>query len=115
MRYDSEKNANYLNTWDVIKQAWKKKTTKVVKESVSSLAPLPAPSDIDINYVAIVLDGEVREVIRAESKLAALLLSGPEFVPVEGSPNRPTIGWKYDKGSFTEPEHTHEHGHNHGH
>lgn len=42
--------------------------------------PPPPPENISINHIAIILDGRVEEVIRCENRLAALLLSEPNFV-----------------------------------
>ena len=119
MKFDAEKNVNQLNTWDVIKSFFDNKFGKVIKEDAFSKAPVPAPQNAEINYVAIVLDGYVQEVIRAENKLAALLLSGPEFIGIKDAPDRPTIGWSYSDGVFEKPDSEyfkeHNHGHNHPH
>ena len=46
----------------------------------SPIVPPPPPENININHIAIILDGRVEEVIRCENRLAALLLSNPKFV-----------------------------------
>lgn len=62
------------------------------------------PVDISIATIAIVLDGEVQEVIRAQDRMAALFLSGPEFIEVpEDLQVKPTIGWKYSDYKFVNP------------
>lgn len=59
------------------------------------------PSGIDVATIAIVLDGEIQEVIRAQDRMAALILSNPEFVEIPDTlPEKPTIGWFYKDGSF---------------
>lgn len=61
------------------------------------------PADVTINTIAVVLDGQVQEVIRAENRMTALLLSSPEFVVVDGISPTPTIGWEYSNGEFFSP------------
>ena len=114
MKYDAENNAMYLNTWDLVKNLWKKKTEKQVKESATVDGPTPAPPGAKINLIAIVIDDEVQEVVRAENRLASLLLSSPQFIELEDVHNRPTIGWKFDGEKFVAPsndpsEATHRH------
>lgn len=46
--------------------------------------------------VAFVLDDEVQEVIRAEEKIAAILLSEPTIIDITNLDQKPTIGWKYN-------------------
>lgn len=85
-----------------------KKLPKYSRESKRAVAniggPPKAPDGIDINTIAIVLDGRVEEVIRAQNRLAALLLSEPEFVQFDPSVERPTIGWFYENGKFVNPD-----------
>ena len=38
------------------------------------------PKDVNINHIAVVLDGKVEEIVRCQNRLAALLLSEPIFV-----------------------------------
>lgn len=38
------------------------------------------PKDVNINHIAVVLDGRVEEIVRCQNRLAALLLSEPIFV-----------------------------------
>jgi hypothetical protein len=45
----------------------------------------------------------VQEVIRAENRMTALMLSEPEFVLVPKGTKSPTIGWYYKDGEFTNP------------
>lgn len=47
--------------------------------------------------VAIVIDGKVEEIMRAEVRLAALLLSEPAFVDITDMGNRPYIGYLYNE------------------
>ncbi len=55
----------------------------------------------NINYVAIVLDGVVEDVMRCQDRLAALILSNPQFVEFDPEKDRPQIGLtKYENGKF---------------
>jgi hypothetical protein len=76
-------------------------TVDTVKE------PKSMHSDVKIYSIAIVLDDEVQDVIRTETKLAAMLLSDPTFVDITDLEMKPGIGVKYnsEKGEF---EHHHE-------
>jgi hypothetical protein len=52
----------------------------VEDEEIEVLRERKTPKNVSINHIAVILDGQVQEVIRAENRLAALLLSDPEFV-----------------------------------
>jgi hypothetical protein len=57
--------------------------------------------DSEISYLAIVLDGKVEDIMRAQNRLAALLLSGPEFVEFHPKHENIIIGkTKYVDGEF---------------
>jgi hypothetical protein len=85
------------------------KNRKVLtKQPIQGNGPLPQPNGIQINYIAVVLDGRVEEVIRAENRLAALFLSNPTFIEFSPDGIRPTIGWGYDGEKFTNPNETHK-------
>ena len=63
--------------------------------------PPPPPPSEEIGYLAIVLDGVVEDVMRAQPRLVALLLSNPEFVEFDPEKDRPQIGQtKYQNGTF---------------
>lgn len=66
---------------------------------------LKQPKQPKIFYTAIVLDGEVVEVLMSEPRLQAILLSEPKFVEINDLEVKPHIGWKYDKDSdsFIDP------------
>lgn len=60
--------------------------------------------DGDINHIAIVLDGVVEDVMRAQNRLAALVLSQPQFIEFDPEVDRPQIGQtRYEKGNFVYP------------
>lgn len=79
-------------------------TTKEPVDENNPLAPVNPPAGIEINTIAIVLDGEVQEVIRTQNRMAALMLSEPKFVDISALPTKPTIGWLYDGKTFRKPE-----------
>lgn len=54
----------------------------------------------EINYVAIILDGVVEDVIRCQNKMAALLLSEPQFVEFDPKEEPVVLGTKFVDGSF---------------
>lgn len=63
-----------------------------------------APKDIQVNHIAIVLNGQVEEILRAQNRLAALLLSNPTFVSFDPKEVYPRIGLtKYINGEFKNP------------
>lgn len=69
--------------------------------------PKEMHSEVKIYSIAIILDGEVQDIIRTEAKLAAMILSDPIFVDTTDLEKNPGIGTKYDseKGEFI---HNHE-------
>jgi hypothetical protein len=83
---------------------------KKVKKQKAVIAPKrppvnAQPSNIQVATIAVILDGEVQEVIRAQDRMAALFLSEPSFVEVpEYLEDRPTIGWLYKDGTFSKKE-----------
>lgn len=89
-----------LNTIDYIKEFLKKR--KIVKSSVNK-NDMPL-LDTSANHIAVILDGEVQEVLRAENRLTALFLSNPQFVEFDPNKVYPRAGWKYSDGLFVEPE-----------
>lgn len=75
-----------------------KKKNKVIKQP--SIKEVTVPTQpLNVSTIAVVLDNKVEEVLMAEGRLAALLLSNPEFVEVKEN-NRPQIGWEYDGEDF---------------
>jgi hypothetical protein len=99
-----------LSTWDLVKMGIHKLVgTKVKLPAVMDLPSPPPP--VKINHIAIVLDGRVEEVIHTENRMAALLLSEPQFIEFEETAATPTIGWTWDGAQFTAPDNQ---GHVHG-
>jgi hypothetical protein len=85
---------NYITTWELFRRYLASKLP-VPKESVVDYnANLlnSAPANLQINYIAIVIDGKVEEVMRAQNKMAAMLLSSPTFVEFDPNEIYPIIG-----------------------
>lgn len=74
------------------------------KVELTSNAIPPSPPRSKINHLAVILDNEVQEIMRAENRLAALLLSGPTFVEFDPDEVRPEIGWTYVDEKFSDGE-----------
>lgn len=73
---------------------------KIIKESPkkdSFNEPRKMHSDVNIYSVAIVLDGQIQEIIRTEARLWALLLSNPQFIDITENESRPMLGWEYNE------------------
>ncbi len=95
-----------LSTLDIIK-AWfsKRKRFENKQSLLYNLAP-PEPFGEKIVTIAIVLDKEVQEIIRAQSGLASLFLSNPSFEEIGQNLDPgdvPAVGWKYIDGRFFNP------------
>lgn len=97
-----------VTTLDLLKRYLSLKVEKMsgVKKSVinPNVSPLDQMAGIEINHIAIVIDGEVQDVIRAQNKMAAMILSDPEFVFFEPSETTVKLGFKYQDGKFIDPE-----------
>lgn len=106
-----------VTTLDLIK---KYIDSKIVKPKESAEDPrvslLPPGGSDGINYIAVILDGKVEDVIRAQNRMTALLLSEPIFVEFNPKIVYPKIGiTEYADGIFTntmeiEDPHKHSHG-----
>lgn len=85
---------NYITTWELFRRYLASKIPQP-KESVSANNESMlnyAPPNIQINHIAMVIDGKVEEVIRAQNKLAAMLLSNPTFVDFDPNEIYPVLG-----------------------
>ena len=103
--HDHSHEVKNITTLELIRMWLQKKigvTTKQPAVHVHESSPTP-PAHGQINTLAIVMDGVVQEVIRAENRMTALMLSEPEFVLVPTGTKSPTIGWYYKDGEFTNP------------
>jgi hypothetical protein len=94
----------HLTTWQLLKLwIFKKSQPKPEKININSNKTPVIPSDMEITSIAVILDGEVQEILRAENRLSALLLSDPEFIEFNPDEVIPAIGWAYDGTSFIQP------------
>lgn len=85
---------------------------KFAKSEIKKQSPegngstMPDPSTWDeISYIAIVVDGKVADVMRAQPRMASILLSQPlfvEFDPENGT--RPMVNDEYKDGKFIHNE-----------
>lgn len=89
----------YLNTWDLIKRFFAKRK-KVEKQSLENGFDVQPKTIPNVNHMAVVIDNEVQEILRAQNRLAALLLSNPEFIEFDPKEVHPKIGWNYVDGEF---------------
>lgn len=94
-----------LTTWDLIKRPFVKENPFSKKNPISGNGAPPPPPSENINHLAVILDGEVQEILRAENRLAALFLSQPEFIEFDpDSDNVAKLNSRYIDGKFIEPE-----------
>lgn len=77
------------------------------KAKSKSLDTNPTPEAIKVYFMAIVLDGEVVDVLRASQKLADILLARPEFIAFSPSESPVEVGMGYSDGVFVHKEHNH--------
>jgi hypothetical protein len=95
-----------LSTLDIIKGWFSKRKKFENKQSLLYNLVPPEPFGEKIVTIAIVLDEEVQEIIRAQSGLASLFLSNPSFEEVSQNLDPgdvPAVGWKYIDGKFFNP------------
>jgi hypothetical protein len=75
-----------------------KPKTKISEKKMQAMPTLPEDR---ITHIAIVYDNVVEDVMRAENRLASLLLSNPEFIEFDPTKEKLEIGFtKYEKGKF---------------
>ena len=110
-----EHSHNQLTTGQLIRR-WLESKLPTPKDSPidpSITLNRPTPSNIEVNHIAIVLDGVVEEVLRAQNRLAALLLSNPEFVEFDPNEVYPQISTRYEDGKFIDADHNPNAQHDH--
>lgn len=82
----------------------KARRSKIEKKPLYSNTPPPAPVGENINTIAVILDGEVQEMLSTLDRMAALFLSEPTFALVPKDLDAaPQIGWAYKDGTFSPP------------
>jgi hypothetical protein len=97
---------NYITTWQLFRRYLESKLPTQKQSAIDYNASLlnSAPKDIQINHIAIILDGRVEEIIRAQNRLSALLLSDPVFVEFDPTQVYPKIGiTEYRNEEFVDP------------
>jgi len=92
-----------ITTLDLIKMAVLKSLDgkKAKKSVVSENGIMPDMSRMnDISTLAIVVDNEVVDVMRAQPRLSSILLAEPKFVKINKEDGGVRIGDKYLDGKF---------------
>jgi hypothetical protein len=69
-----------------------------------NISPLDRMPNVEINHLAIVLDGKVQDVMRTQNRMAALLLSEPQFILFDPKETQIGIGYDYIDGKFVKNE-----------
>lgn len=92
-----------VSTLDIIKMAilrtMNRKKTK--KSAISQNGIMPDMSRMnDVSTLAIIVDGEVVDVMRAQSKMTSILLANPIFAKIDDSAGHVRIGDTYKDGVF---------------
>jgi hypothetical protein len=92
-----------ITTLDLIKRYLDSKIPKPKEKAENpNISLLPGGAD-NVNYIAVVLDGRVEDVIRTQNRMAALLLSEPIFVEFDPKTVYPQIGvTEYKDGAFVQ-------------
>lgn len=100
--HDHSENIRVLTTREIVRDFFTRRRKYRSKISLDSNAIPPAPPESKINHLAIILDGEVQEIMRAQNRLAALLLSQPLIVEFDPEEVKPNIGWSYKEEEFSQ-------------
>lgn len=97
--YEEMTTLELINLWIISKLPRVKE--KIVNEQ-HNLRQGPPPPPADVKHIAIILDGVVEDVILAQPRLSALLLSNPIFVQIDTSKDvKPQVGiTRYEDGKF---------------
>lgn len=95
-----------VTTLDLIKRYLDARTRRLLrsKEPIQNFNKSMIDELGDINHIAIVLDDTVEDVIRAQNRLAALLLSNPKFVEFNPESTKVMQNYKYVDGKFISPD-----------
>lgn len=95
-----------VTTLDLIRRYFSLKINKMLfqKSSVtnSNISPLDQIPDVEVNHIAIMIDGVVEDIMRTQNRLAAILLSEPTFAEFDPRKQQPQIGNKYINGEFVD-------------
>lgn len=97
-----------VTTLDLIKRYLSLKIQKMTATKRPAMNPNVSPLDqmpnIEVNHIAIIIDDEVQDVMRAQNRMAAMLLSEPKFVLFDPKETQVRIGYKYVDGKFVKNE-----------
>jgi hypothetical protein len=97
-----------VTTLDLLKRYLSLKIDKMSRKKKPAMDPnislLDRTPSMDVNHIAIVLDGKVQDIMRAQNRMAALLLSGPEFIMFDPKETQIGIGFDYINGKFIKNE-----------
>lgn len=97
-----------LGKKDLAKEYSEWKTEQHRLEHEGSLGHNPEPENVEIYHLAIVIDGEVYDVMRTQKALADVLLARPEFILFSPSEQKVYHNMKYIDGKFVDDgEHQH--------
>jgi hypothetical protein len=104
-----------LSTWDLIKDAYRIFVGRKINPKRSPVNPngmVPDPrSWPKVHHLALVVEGELMDVMVVQPKFASVLLSQPTFIEVSPETHGSLVlGSKYVDGKFVAPENTHVHG-----
>lgn len=97
---------NYITTWELFRRYLISKLPTQKQSAIDYNASIlnSAPKNVQINHIAVILDGKVEEVVRAQNRLAALLLANPKFVAFDPQDVYPRIGiTEYKDDEFVDP------------
>lgn len=83
----------------------KKQIKKISPKQSDFKAPKQYHEENKIYSIAFVLDGEVQDILRAEERLWALLMSQPLILDITDLEQKPQINWTYNEetGEFKDP------------
>lgn len=95
-------------TLDLVKEYLRLKINQMnpIKRSLSNsnVSMIDSLPKEQVNHIAIVLDGKVQEILRAQNRLAALLLSEPEFINFDPEKTKVELDYTYLDGEFIKEE-----------
>jgi hypothetical protein len=98
-----------LSSWDLLKRAfsiWLNKMSATKRPATNPNGLMPDTNQWkNITFLAIVVDGEVVDIMRVQPRMASIMLHQPTFVefdPKKGE--HPHIGTKYENGKLVYPE-----------
>lgn len=79
------------------------------KHRKPDIADNPTPESIEVYFIAIMLDGEVVDILRASQNVADYLLAGPSFELFSPSVDNVAVGSKLVNGEWVHKEaHSHD-------